>query len=101
MVVANVAGVIAVTACGPVPGPVEVADPVLVLLDQVGLAPVLVDPGPGLVLSLVETVAGAPDVADFILVLVEVVVTDPVLVPLDKVGLAANSILVLDGIHRR
>ena len=32
------------------------ADPVLVLLDEVDLDPILVDPGPGLVLRLLEVV---------------------------------------------
>ena len=55
------------------------------VFDQVGLDPDLVDPGPGLVLSLVEIVTGALEVADPVLVLVEV--ADPVLVLLEEVGL--------------
>ena len=58
-----VAGALGVAACGLVLGLVEVADPVLVLLEEVVLDPVLVDPGPGLVLSLVPALAGALVVA--------------------------------------
>ena len=47
----------------------------MVLLDEVGLGTVLVDPGPGLVLRLVVIVASSPEVADpvlgFDLILVE------------------------------
>ena len=74
----------------------EVADPVLVLLDEVDLDPILVDPGPGLVLRLVELVACSLEVADpvlgFDLILVELEVVLAVLVVAAGPGVGLNPL---------